>query len=89
MLNLTTRMYEFRHPEIMKGEIFIGNRCKSEYEKLPYSKKRLGLVAIDPETGKSLQQDYFVEENVIFPVFVNKKEYDDYYGNTELKNIRD
>lgn len=62
------------HPEIEKGEVFIGNKCMDSCKRLPYVKMRIGKVALDGH-GNPVNKPNDVQENMLFPVFVDEKEY--------------
>ncbi len=58
------------HPEIMEGEMFITNEFDVfVYNEIRWKTKRMGKIAYDIN-GKFLYG--------WFPVFIQKKEYDDY-----------
>ncbi len=63
-----------KHPEIKKGEVFIGNKCMEGFKRLPYAKMRIGEIALDGK-GSPVNRPNEIEENMLFPVFVDEKEY--------------
>ena len=61
--------YNKKHSELLDGEIFLTNTQPEDYCWIGYKTKRQGNIAYST-TG------YII--NDLFPVFVQKKEYDDH-----------
>ncbi len=69
-----------RHPEIREGEIFLTNSTVKEYEKVGWKTKRMGYIALD------VNGNIIDSTSGLFPVFLQKKEYDDYYKGKKRDN---
>lgn len=61
------RPLKIAHPELRKGELFLGNMCKEEFCRTKWKSKRCGKVAYDNE-------ETVIE--CLFPVFILKEEND-------------
>ena len=61
-------MRNIEHPEKKEDEIFLTNATYDEYRHIGWKSKRKGHIAYDI-FGDRL--------NFVFPVFVNKQEYED------------
>jgi hypothetical protein len=60
---------EFRHPECLENETWIGNTTKDGFETINYVSKRLGLVAYRSD-GTPIPA-----EQELFPLFVARQEF--------------
>lgn len=58
---------EREHPEMLLGEMYLTNTCDDEYHKISYKTKRMGRIVYAPS-------GYIIQG--LFPVFVDKGEYD-------------
>lgn len=63
---------EGKHPETKDGEMFLTNATKDDFQRIGWKSKRMGNIAYDVN-GNSIDPI-----NALFPVFVQKQEYD--YG---------
>ncbi len=64
------------HPELQKGELFIGNLALDDYFEEGWMTKRTGLTAYN-QNGKA------ITTGGIFPVFIQEKEFTEAGGVVE------
>jgi hypothetical protein len=68
-MGTTSWIRDFRHPELMEGEQFLGNFTQDEFKRSQYEKKRLGDTAYD------IFNRVIPAANGLYPMFVSAKEY--------------
>jgi len=56
------------HPELRKGEVFLGNHHKKSFDELPHKSKRAGNIAYD-DRGNPLNDVRY------FPAFAIEEEH--------------
>ena len=61
--------YNTTHPEIHKGEMFLSNMNEEAFQKVRWNTKRSGVGVYDVRGNTIKYSD-------MFPVFVQKEEYD-------------
>ena len=83
MLGLSNLMFSFRedHPEILPGEVFLGNLFSSGFVNLPLRTVRRGDTAFGYGHKKILNP-----ERRLFPVFVSEVEFLNVYRGDEPEN---
>lgn len=64
---------QYRHPELQKGEVFLGNFTLENYALVGWKTKRLGVVAYDRQ-DRELDQTNMPDEWQMFPVFAQRAE---------------
>lgn len=70
-----------KHPELEDGEMFLTNECTGTYPKIGWKSKRKGITAY------TINGKVIGIINGMFPIFIQKKEFDDYFKSKEAKEL--
>lgn len=70
-----------KHPELEDGEMFLTNERKEDLHHIGWKSKRIGTTAYTVN-GKVIGT-----VNKLFPIFIQKKEFDDYFKSEEAKEL--
>lgn len=68
MIKMNNKNQKWKHPELKEGEMFLCNSAIRDFGGIGWKTKRMGIQAFDIYRNKI---------KYIFPIFVQKKEYDE------------
>lgn len=67
-----------KHPELEDGEMFLTNERMETCDWIHFKSKRMGITAYTTN-GKVVEKT-----NKMFPVFIQKKEFEDFFKEKEI-----